>query len=177
MIRSAVPGDAPAITAVQLTTYRAEYGGWLPDQMAALDPAGLTAAWRRSIDDETHRVAVAEVAGEVVGYTLTIPPTTEILAPGDDPAHVGEIDSLYVRPDHHGHGLGRALVTDALDALTAADRATCLLWALERHAASRGFYERVGFRLDDDSGGRGVWRGLTKIRYRYAAPGTWGPPR
>lgn len=75
-----------------------------------------------------------------------------------DPAHTGEITSIYLAPEAWGGGNGVALIEASIDQLVLAgyDRAT--LWALDTNARARRFYEIGGWRHD----------GTTKIH-------DWGP--
>jgi mycothiol synthase len=65
------------------------------------------------------------------------------------PDGVGEIYLLAVRPDHFGRGLGRALVTAAIEHLTGARgcERTIVYWDVSNRAASN-LYQSVGFSVD-----------------------------
>jgi ribosomal protein S18 acetylase RimI-like enzyme len=81
-------------------------------------------------------VFVAEAGGSVVG--------TVSVRPGPGPT--GHLRGMAVRPEHHGRGIGRALLDRALDSLA---RAGCTRVTLDstlplRRAAR--FYEKNGFR-------------------------------
>lgn len=152
-VRPAVPADGAAIAAVQLATWRATYGEWIPDVVAALDLDRTAANWARAAVDPDQRVTVAERDGRVVGYAHSGPP--------DDADDVGrELHALYVLPEQQGGGVGRALVEDAF---AAAGEAAWVVWSLERYAPARAFYERLGFR--PDPGRVRTWRGLAELRY------------
>ena len=53
----------------------------------------------------------------------------------------GWIDVFHVAPDGHGRGIGRALVTRALQG-----RRSVRLWTFQRNARARRFYALQGFR-------------------------------
>ncbi|MFC7720340.1 GNAT family N-acetyltransferase [Nonomuraea recticatena] len=86
-----------------------------------------TAAWFRdcvlldpNFDPEGLRVAVAE--GHVVGCAYAVRRLTP-LAPGTDlEPEAGWIPFFFVAPDHRGGGLGRRLLTEALEFLRARGR-------------------------------------------------------
>ncbi|GAA3475245.1 hypothetical protein GCM10018965_097980 [Nonomuraea roseola] len=86
-----------------------------------------TAAWFRdcvlldpNFDPEGLRVAVAE--GRVVGCAYAVRRLTP-LAPGTDlEPETGWIPFFFVAPDHRGGGLGRRLLTEALEFLRARGR-------------------------------------------------------
>ena len=83
------------------------------------------------------------------------------LRPFEDGA--AELASLYVDPARRGTGLGRALLEEGFARMPQREQ---VLWTFERNAPARGFYERLGFRLD---GGRQVLPMLgdpVEVRYR-----------
>jgi putative acetyltransferase len=83
----------------------------------------------------TNQVWVAEAGGAIVGY-----------AAWSD----GWLNHLYIHPDHHGQGLGDALLAKAM-----AGQASLQLWAFQKNVRARRFYEKRGFslvRLTDGSG-------------------------
>jgi putative acetyltransferase len=78
---------------------------------------------------------VAEADGVIIGFAARSP---------------GWLDHLYVHPDHHGGGVGHALLEQAR-----ADVSGLQLWAFQRNSRARAFYEAHGFvleRLTDGSG-------------------------
>ncbi|MEV6522254.1 GNAT family N-acetyltransferase [Longispora sp. NPDC051575] len=154
-VRAATPQDGPAIAAVQLDTWRATYGAWIPDVVAGLDPDRTADNWARAAVRPGQRVAVAADATGVLGYAWSGPAE-------EDPA-LGELHALYVRPAAQGCGAGRLLVADALVWLAAAGYPSCVVWALERHTPALRFYERLGF--VPDGGPTRLWRGLTELRH------------
>ena len=90
--------------------------------------AGFLAAERTAIRDVyLHRSEtwLYEAEGEVVGYLALI---------GD------EIGALFVHPDRHGQGIGRALVDHALEL-----RGHLEVEVFSENAVGRRFYERYGF--------------------------------
>jgi putative acetyltransferase len=70
-------------------------------------------------------VWAAELDGRLVGFCA---------------ARRGWIDHLYVAQEHHGEGVGRALLARALRG-----RSRLRLWTFQRNARSRRFYSRNGF--------------------------------
>jgi len=59
---------------------------------------------------------------------------------------------LYVVPDRRGHGLGEALLTEAVE--LARERADFMdLGTSEDDVAARGLYEKLGFRRTEGDGG------------------------
>jgi len=83
-------------------------------------------------------VLVAEDDGAVVGFCVG----GRSRAP-DDP-FAGEVYAIYVLPEQHGRGVGRALLQRAAQELLDRGLASMLIWVLRENAPSRRFYERMG---------------------------------
>ncbi len=115
-LRDARRADAGAIAAVRVAGWRSGYAGIITDDvLGALDPAVDEARWLADWDSGPRR-RVAEVDGTVVGFTSTGP----YRATGDDPSWPcgtddGEVMAVYVDPGTWSRGVGRALLTDALE--------------------------------------------------------------
>ena len=79
------------------------------------------------------RPIVAELDGEIVGTGV---------ASANGP--VGWVGTIWVDPDHRGHGLGRALTQQVIDDLEQMGCRTLVLVATDE---GRPLYERMGFEL------------------------------
>jgi putative acetyltransferase len=99
-------------------------------------------------------LAVSSIAGEPMGFITYCP---------------GAVEHLYVHPAHQGQGLGTALLRLAMQ-----ENAELKLWAFQRNARARQFYEKHGFIADRMTDGMGneerepdmryVWRRRTGTR-------------
>jgi len=111
-----------------------EQGGWdradLQARMAEpwFDPAGFL------VHDGTDGID---------GFCWTKVHSVGADGPGE-PA-LGEIFAIAVDPDHHGRGLGRALVLAGLDHLAQAGLAVGMLWVEADNAPALALYDRLGF--------------------------------
>jgi ribosomal protein S18 acetylase RimI-like enzyme len=143
ILRPAGPADVAAVGAVHVESRRAAYAGLVADEALDAVPAEAMAAWwaeRYRWEGDTHRLVVAVAGGEVVGFTYT--------GPSEVP-DAGELYAIHVLPEHQGTGIGRALMVDALTALTA-HGARAVLWVLDGNAHARRFYERGGWTADGE---------------------------
>jgi ribosomal protein S18 acetylase RimI-like enzyme len=90
---------------------------------------------------------------------------------GDDDAEAGtgQVWGIYALREAWGTGVGRALLTTAVDALRDAGFRSATLWVLDSNARARRFYERAGFAPDGTTQPdtlAGVV--ITEVRYRRA---------
>jgi L-amino acid N-acyltransferase YncA len=163
-VRPAVPDDVATIAEVHVGTWQAAYRGVLPAAfLDALGPERSRGAWARAV--QRPGVLVAEQDGAVVGFVHTVPSRDD----DADPAVVGEVTSIYVRPGAWGTGAGRALMAAAVDALRGAGFREATLWVLAENPRARRFYAAAGWAedgatKDDVVGGAPV----TEVRYRRA---------
>jgi ribosomal protein S18 acetylase RimI-like enzyme len=116
------------------------------DRPAALaaDHAAFSPFWR--LDDDglrealtatpSSRFRVSTVAGEVVGYCAT-----------GRAGRRGYLQRLAVRPEHQGHGLGRALVADSLRWLARSGVDNVVVNTQVENERALQLYLAMGFRL------------------------------
>jgi len=143
-VRPATLKDAKAVAEVHAASARAAYTGILPeDQLQALAPASREAKWRDAIEFAEPQVQVAELDGEVVGfvgYDRSRDPKTK--------PTVGEIWSLYVKPEHWGKGVGVALWDAAREGLDEEGCLTVTAWVPLRNERAIRFHELAGFKRE-----------------------------
>lgn len=138
------------MASVHARSWRETYTGLLPEAVIA-DVVGSQPArikrWRASLRKPTQRsgALVGEVAGQVAGFVFW-GPTDD---PGAEP-NVAEIYAIYVDPDAIGIGLGRSLLSAAVDDMAAAGRSAAVLWVLDSNDRARRFYEAAGWQLDGE---------------------------
>ena len=146
LVRAACPADAEAIGRVHSESWRLTYAGLLsPRYLATLDVEELAEKWRRRLGDTSGgSLAVAEEAGEVIGFALFGPASEEDLEDG----FAGEIQMLYVLPANQRRGHGRALYQHAVRDLSARRLFWLVVWVVEHNHAARAFYRRLGLTAD-----------------------------
>ena len=146
IVRGATRRDAEGIAQARIGGWRAAYRGIVPD--AFLDDMSVEAdlermnAWAWNAESAPHWVC--EVDGRVVGWASMLMPARDASL-GED---VAEIVACYVRPALWGRGLGRRLITTALDAARSLEKTALVLWVLADNAPAQRFYHRLGFTLD-----------------------------
>lgn len=160
-VRKAELGEEAQICAVLTATWKTAYRGIVDDTFLdalAVDEARL-ARMREQIESggvfvalDTERIVGAALFGEAVKETC---------------AGRGELYALYVLPEHHGAGLGRGLV-DAVCAELAARGFRKVVIGCLADNPSRGFYERLGCKLDAETVCRIGGRDYPECIYTFA---------
>ncbi|MEM8553097.1 MAG: acetyltransferase [Pseudomonadota bacterium] len=142
----------------------------------------ILSIWRRAVDATHHFLKPEDlgcIAQEVEQSLPHIPMTLAV-----DPANGlvgfmiledGHMDALFVDPDHHGSGIGTALVHYAL-----AQYPRLETDVNEQNAQALRFYEKLGFqregRSETDDQGRPYplihlkFQGATQVRQRAKLP-------
>jgi len=88
-----------------------------------------------------YAVLVAEEAGEVVGFGSLSPWR-------DRPAYATTVeDSVYVHRDHHGQGIGRALLSELVRTAISHGFHACMARVVGGHEASIALHVACGFEI------------------------------
>jgi GNAT superfamily N-acetyltransferase len=146
-VRPATPADALAIATIHVRSWQVAYRGLLPqDYLDELDPQKRLGQWETILETTawpatgtlllTDATAIAGFAG--------LGPTRD----DDDPASVGELQTLYLDPGHWRRGGGSILLRAVQDQLGRAGFVSAAAWVLETNARARRFYEGHGWRFD-----------------------------
>ena len=86
-------------------------------------------------------VVVAETEGEIVGFAALSPYRSR-------PAYSTTVeDSIYVRHDQRGNGVGRALLAELVEVAAARGFHTMMARIVGGHDASIGLHRSLGFEL------------------------------
>ncbi|MEW9549533.1 N-acetyltransferase family protein [Nonomuraea sp. NPDC050783] len=139
-IRPARPDDAEAIEEVRLASWRTAYRDVMPAGL--LDTLEVRPEVVRG---RTEALASGRVSGVVAvrdglrGFAL--------YGPARDEGLTGmEVYAIYVLPEEFSTGMGRALMTAAVEDLASSGHGDVGLWVLADNPRARRFYERFGFR-------------------------------
>ena len=147
-ILPATPADASDLRDLHLVTWAVTYRDrasepWYAECIAA----HAKRDWAEILRVESGRgggVLTARLDGRIVGLCQH--------GPAEDPEHVdegvGHIYRLYVHPARQRAGVGRALLTAALESMREASDNLATLWVLETDLGAQAFYERLGWTAD-----------------------------
>ncbi len=161
-IRPATSDDAPRLASLAAATFPLACPPELEEEAVAAFIAEHLTVERFGeylTDPARYLVVVGEYEGsqEAAGYTLSVLPRTADEAPyAADVAAVvperptAELSKIYVRPQFHSNGLGRALMSATLEALAAVrveGEALSAVWlgTNARNRRAQRFYGRCGF--------------------------------
>jgi ribosomal protein S18 acetylase RimI-like enzyme len=154
-LRPASPTDAPAIARVHVAAWGTTYRGYIPDDVidsrtyarrlsywtplltALHNPSDLPTPPTATVDQRQF-VAVAEVAGEVVGFVQGGPNRNPSLS------YDGELYTIYLLADYQRQGIGRALFDWARLQLRHVGMQHMVLWVFRDNPSARRFYEALG---------------------------------
>ncbi len=140
VIDAAKPGDSKGITAVQragwLATYPDPSVGLSREDIESLvfDTPEKLASYEESIEnqDDHKRVWVARESERIIGYCI---------AEKRDDGH--EVRAIYILPECHGQGVGKALMDEACAWL--GNKRDVSVWVFSHNAGAIKFYEKCGF--------------------------------
>jgi L-amino acid N-acyltransferase YncA len=162
VIRPMGPADACQVLAVYqagLDTGQASFETTAPD-WEAFDAAKLPG----------HRFTAAGADGRVLGWVAASPVSARRV-------YAGVIEhSVYVRPGHHGRGIGAALLRALVGSAEAAGIWTIQSSIFPENTASLRLHQQAGFRVvgtrERIARHHGRWRDTVLIERRSATAGT-----
>ncbi|MFQ5566358.1 MAG: GNAT family N-acetyltransferase [Paracoccaceae bacterium] len=150
-IRAAQRGDSVALAELHAEAWRYAYRGIIPGVALERMISRRGPAWWAAQCGPRYGTLVAAFNRRVVGYAtfgrsrMDVSPAT------------GEIYELYVNPECHGAGFGRALFEESRRRLRERNMTGLVVWALAENDLASGFYEAMGgkarFRTVDRLGG------------------------
>lgn len=146
-VRIATRADAESIARVHARSWKTAYRGLLPEAfLRGLAEELLAARWARRLTGRARNqgIWVIEVDRHIVGFATACACYSDATLVG----FAGEVEMLYLLPEHQHRGYGSALFDQVLGALTEAGFHWVIVWVLAGNDAARNFYEARGFRLD-----------------------------
>jgi ribosomal protein S18 acetylase RimI-like enzyme len=162
-IQPAESEDVPAIARAQVRSWQAAYECIVPaEHLATLSVDKREALWRELLLRGAPELLVAKDNEYVVGFIAFGRCRDENAAPTQ-----AEIWAFYVIPSHWSQGVGTQLWSQARERMAELGFQTVSLWVLAANTRAIGFYDHVGFDLDEDSAKEVVigGRALSEVRY------------
>jgi len=105
MIRAAKIEDVREIANVHVASWRTTYMGQVPQSfLDELSVPKREAAWTAAFDNPAHRMLVAEIEDEIVGFS-SFGPSRD----GDASPDIGELYAIYLTEATQGCGVGKEL--------------------------------------------------------------------
>jgi len=166
-VRLAELRDASRLAEAHVRSWQAAYVGLLPQPLLDdLDLAESTSKWEATLGNSgslNQVTLVAEQDGELVGFVHVRPSQDAI---SDE---VGEVVAMYVAPSSWRIGVGRHLMTAALNRLVEFGLTHAVLWVLSSNERAIRFYEATGWLADGASKSDTVGGALV-VEIRMARP-------
>ena len=150
--------DAEELASVHVQAWREAYRALLPEHFyddAARESRQVMWSGLLSEEDAEERFRVARREGRIVGFVAHGPAADH---QGHSPARDEQLFALYVLSSCYGHGVGQALLDQALSERPAQ------LWVAKDNARARRFYEKNGFTADGTEQVDPDLDGLVEIR-------------
>jgi putative acetyltransferase len=127
--------------------------------------------WRRAVD-ATHDFLAADDRDAIETELVTFFPQISLLLAVDDTdtplgfmfLHDGHMEALFIDPEQHGKGIGKALIQRAL-----AENPALTTDVNEQNHKALGFYEHQGFERTGRTSHDGQGRPYPLIHLRYKA--------
>ncbi len=144
ILRAAVPDDAMAVAEMHVRSWQEGYRGLMPSEfLDALDPASWASRYTFGPPGRPATTVAIDGAGTVLGLA-TIGPSSDT----SDASNVGQLYALYVDPAAWGQGVGRLLLSDARERLSAIGFTEAQLWVMDGNERAQRFYRADGWLPD-----------------------------
>jgi len=124
-------------------------------------PAFNADVFREILASDDVRILLADDGGELLGYSGFGANRDPDAEPG-----VGEVRTFFVSPASWRRGVGRELLTAALDQLAEMGYESASLWSFAANERANAFYEAAGFARDGSERTEEVWGHIPEVRYR-----------
>ena len=135
LVRSAVPADIPTLTAIYANFVETSTATF---ELVAPDTAEMLRRWQ-AVQDRSLPYLVAELKGYVVGFCYA-----SQFRPREGYRYTVE-DSIYVRPDCIGYGVGRSLLSELIAACQARQCHSMVACICGTNVASTALHASLGF--------------------------------
>ncbi len=161
-IRSAKPEDIEQIGYVHCTAWLETYAGLINSEyLAALSPEKSAEKFREG-DCKDILVLVADQT--IIGFSV-VGPTRD----RDLPASFGDIHAVYILRQYQKMGLGKKLLTAAIEKLRHKGYEGIAVWVIGSNTAAVEFYEKNGFQFDQTEHEIAYVTPVKRKRYRLVS--------
>lgn len=153
------------VARVHVRAWQAGYRGLLSGAyLDALNPEDRAKRYTFGILlPQSPRTLVAMQADALTGFATFTP------AADDAGGTLGELNALYVDPDHWQRGIGKALESAVCAALRESGFRRAMLWVLAGNVRAIGFYQSQGWEADGTLRDAEVW-GVRVAEKRFIRP-------
>lgn len=133
--------DRNQISKIYEDSWRYAYRGIIPQGYLDKIPKGH---WSKNFDIPYWNTVVCIYDGKYIGTSSFCESRFE------NYKNLGEIISIYLLPEYIGLGYGKKLLDFVIAQLKEKGYNEVFLWVLEENETARNFYEKYGFKLDND---------------------------
>jgi len=160
--------DLRPIAAIHIDSWQDAFRGIVPDAvLAGRSVERSLALWRGTFDKHPGNLTVVRQGDSVVGFCCAGP----VVDQTKNAPFEFQVYALHISPTLRRHGIGAALLRQALARCRATGMTRAIVWTLDKLALSRRFYEREGGQLAKT----GVWTvgefALPEVAYGWTFAG------
>ena len=166
LVRPAELADARSVAEVHVASWLKAYRGLVPDSLLdRLTVEKREAFWRQALEQGSVELWVAESVPELVVGWVAFGASRDT----DAPPLTGEIEAIYIHPDHFRRGIGRELWDVARRRLVERGFERATLWVFEENHPALHFYRTLGLSPDDGASKVIERDGKKLVEVRYEA--------
>jgi GNAT superfamily N-acetyltransferase len=142
-IRVATANDAQAIAEIHVQAWQHAYSEILPAGfLADLSVSKRKATWAESIEKSLPHVLVAEVGGQVIGFSA-VGPCRDV----GTSTRAYELWAIYLFPSYWSKGIGRELWLASRQHAVERGANSLNLWVIASNKRAITFYKSAGFEV------------------------------
>jgi ribosomal protein S18 acetylase RimI-like enzyme len=146
-VRVATTNDSQAISEIHVQAWQHTYREILPPAyLSDLSVSRRKAIWAESIERNLPHVLVAEVDGQVVGFSAVGPSRDE-----DASIRAYELWAIYLSPSYWSKGIGRELWLASRKHAVERGATSLSLWVIASNKRAIMFYKSAGFEVAANS--------------------------
>ena len=141
-IRRASTEDAQTIALIHVLSWQKTYQGILPNEyLENLCVEKREQMWQKNLTEKRSHVLVLSIQNDILGFAAW-----HIFSKQHE---IGELNTLYLHPNHWRKGLGLALFDATKTAMREHSCQKIQLWVAAENRNARAFYEKIGLKLDN----------------------------